>query len=177
MYLKIHRKMKNCILVLLLGIFSATMVSGQTGTIRGYVHEDATGDPIMFGTVLVNETGGGNTTDLDGAYSLELPVGTYSLTYSYIGYADMTVNAVEVLEGEVTTLDVRIKEDSEMIEEVVITAKQLRNNEIVLATLKKKSTKFIDAIGASSIKRSGDGDAAAAVKSCLLYTSPSPRDS
>ena len=118
----------------------------------------------MFGTVLVNETGGGNTTDLDGAYSLELPVGTYSLTYSYIGYADMTVNAVEVLEGEVTTLDVRIKEDSEMIEEVVITAKQLRNNEIVLATLKKKSTKFIDAIGASSIKRSGDGDAAAAVK-------------
>ena len=192
--------MKNFLLVLLWSIFSATMVYGQTGTIRGYVYEDATGDPVLYGTVQVLETGGGNTTDFDGAYSLELPVGTYSLAYSYIGLAELTVEAVEVKEGEVTNLDVRMKSDSELIEEIVIEARQVRNNEAGLATIKRRSTNLIDNVGAVAIRRSGDGDAAAAVKrvsgvsveggkyvfvrglgdrytkSCLLYTSPSPRD-
>lgn len=145
-------------------VFSALMATAQTGTVRGFVYDDATGEAILFGNVLVSETGTGTTTDLDGAYSLSLDPGTYTLVYSYLGYSDLTISDIVVADGEVTTVDARIGESSQMIDEVVITAKQARNTEAALATIKRKSTNVLDGVSSASFKRSGDSNAAAAVK-------------
>ncbi len=155
--------MKNLFIVFLTIILSISL-SAQTGTVRGTVYDDATGETILFGNVLVQETQGGTTTDLDGAYALELPVGTYSLEFSYIGYSDVVISDVIVKEGEVNILDVRMGESSEIMEEVVITAKQARNTEAALATIKRRSTNVLDGISSAKFKKIGDSNAAAAVK-------------
>ena len=153
--------MKNCIFfVFMMVSFSAF---AQTGTIRGYIYDEGNGEPILFGNVLV-ENGSGTTTDLDGAYSIDVAPGTYSLTYSFIGYTSTTISDVVVTAGEVTTLDATIAEESQVIEEVVITAKQARNTEVALATIRRKSTNLLDGISSASFKKIGDSDAAAAVK-------------
>ena len=137
---------------------------GQKGTVRGTVTDGASGEPILFGTVLVKETGSGTDTDLDGAYSLELTPGTYSLEFSYLGYNSQIISDVVITEGEVVLLDAQISEESEMIEEVVITARQARNTEVALTTIKRKSTNLLDGISAARFKKIGDSNAADAVK-------------
>jgi propanediol dehydratase small subunit len=66
------------------------IVYGQSGTVRGVVIDDATGETIIGGTVVVQDLGTGTSTDLDGQFSLSLDAGTYTLQVSYIGYATIT---------------------------------------------------------------------------------------
>lgn len=148
---------------LLFAVISLAL-GAQNGTLRGTVIDDATGEAIMFANVFVNELSTGTTTDLDGAYSYDLPVGTYTVTFSYLGYADLPVQQVVIQAGKVNLLDIRMKEETELLEEVVVTATQLRNTEAALATIKQRSVNLIDGVSASSIKRTGDSNAGEALR-------------
>ncbi len=156
---KLQKKLLTLCLFLM-----AVSLTAQKGTIRGKVYDDLSGEPIMFGTVLVKETSTGTDTDLDGAFSLSLDPGTYTLVFSYISYADLVVSDIVVTAGEITEVNGRLQEESEMIEEVVITATQSRNTEIALTTVKRKATNLLDGISAAKFKKIGDSNAADAVK-------------
>ena len=175
----------------------STSVYAQ-GTLRGTIYDDALGETIPFGNVYVVETQGGTTSDLDGTYTYDLAAGTYSVEFSYLGFANITVSEVEIKDGDVTIVDVRLKEDSEVLEEIVVTAKQIRNTEAAVLTLQRKSVNLLDGISSQTFKKIGDSDAGSAIRrvtgvsvqggkyvfvrglgdryTCLLYTSPSPRD-
>lgn len=65
----------------------------ETGTVRGNLFDKETGEPIMFGTVRLLKTDLGTNTDLDGFFSIgSVPVGTYRLVASYIGYDSLAVD-------------------------------------------------------------------------------------
>lgn len=129
------------------------------------MNEAKTGEPILFGTVLVkNSAGTGTTSDLDGTYSLSLDPGTYQLEFSYIGLASITISDVVITANNITIVNAQLEENSQVIEEVVVTAKASRNTEVALATLKRNSTNVIDGITASNFKKIGDSDAASAMK-------------
>lgn len=73
----------------------------QTGTIRGTVFERATGEPISFGTVRLQDTNLGATTDLEGFFILaNVPVGSYRLLATYLGYDSSAVD-VQLSAGEI----------------------------------------------------------------------------
>ncbi len=78
---------------LIIGLIGCTFA--QKGTIRGNVFDKDSGEPIMFGNVyLVGSNLGGNT-DIDGFFSISnVPVGTYTLAASYIGYDSTSVQVV-----------------------------------------------------------------------------------
>jgi TonB-dependent receptor len=145
-------------------IFLTIQVYSQTGTVRGTVYDDATGETILFGNVLVANSTTGTTTDLDGTYFLELAPGIYTLEFSYIGFSTLSISDIEIKAGEVTTLDARLGESAEVMQEVVITARQARNTEAALTTIKRRSTNVLDGISSASFKKMGDSNAAAAVK-------------
>lgn len=64
----------------------------QTGIIRGNVFDDETGESIIYGTVLIEGTDRGTTTDLDGFFSFaELEPGDYKLIVSYTGFGSKEV--------------------------------------------------------------------------------------
>ena len=155
--------MKTFLISLLISLTPSFLLA-QNGTVRGTVYDDGTGEPILFGNVIVTGTGNGTTTDLDGAYSLSLAPGSYSITFSYLGYSDLVINDIEIKADQVTTLDARIQEESEVLNEVVISAKVSRNTETALATIKRRSTNVIDGISAASFRKIGDSNAASAIK-------------
>ena len=73
-------------------IFSAASLLAQTGGVRGNVFDKNSGEPILFGTVILQGTSFGTNTDLDGFFSIpNIPVGTYNLVVTYIGYDSLSV--------------------------------------------------------------------------------------
>ncbi len=66
--------------------------------------------------------------------------------------------------GEVTLLDVKLGESSELLEEIVVEAKAERDSEAAILTLQRKSGLVQDGISSELISRAGDNDAAGAIK-------------
>ncbi len=153
---------KNVITIFFL-FFSFALVS-QNGTIRGTIIDDGTGETVPFANVFVTQTQTGTTSDLDGSFSLSLAPGTYSVEFSFIGYTSLTVNDIIVAADEVTPLDVRMAEETALLEEVVVTAKQIRNTEAAILTIQKKAPQLLDGISSQTFKKIGDNNAASAIK-------------
>lgn len=137
----------------------------QKGTIRGTVFDNATGEALIGVTVVIEGTTTGSVTDFDGKFEISASPGIYNLQISYVSYSSLKVQAVEVKAGDVNVIDnIRLSEDVEQLEEIVITAEAIKTSEEVLLTVKKKSANLLDGISSQSFRRIGDSDAAAAVK-------------
>ena len=72
-------KLKGILLLLFACILNYT--HAQTGgTIRGNVYDEDTGEPVIYGNVLLEGTNYGANTDFDGFFSIgNLPAGDYTL--------------------------------------------------------------------------------------------------
>lgn len=143
----------------------SSAVWAQTGTIRGQVIDDATGEPLIGVTVAVKETTKGSITDFDGKFEIGLPVGTYDIQASFVSFGTVTIAGVAVTENQVTVLNgIRLKESVEMLEDIVVTADVIRSSESAVLTIKRKSANLMDGISAASFRKIGDSDAADAAK-------------
>lgn len=146
-------------------MFTALLAYAQEGIIRGTVIEDESGFTVIGANVLVKENGAGAVTDLDGAFSISVEPGTYTLQISYIGFQNLTIEKVEVKADDVNVLgEIRLGENTQQLEEVVITGKAIRTTEAALMTIKKKAPAMLDGISASRMKLTGDATAVEAAK-------------
>ena len=84
-------------------------------TVKGRVTEE-NGAPIPGVTVSVPGTTMGTATDMDGEYSLSVPEGS-TLVFSFIGFISQSVEVAER-----TVIDIILVENTEALEEVVVTA-------------------------------------------------------
>lgn len=101
---------------LLLLLFSLFTVMGFARTVTGVVTSATDKEPIIGATVMVQGTQRGAATDVDGKYSIEVK-DSETLTFSYVG-----MNTVSIKVGAKTTIDVAMKENSQVLQEVVVTA-------------------------------------------------------
>lgn len=85
----------------------------QKNVVSGVV-VDATGAPVIGAFVLVDGTTNGVSTDADGRFSLSVEKGK-TITISCIGYASQQITI-----GDQSTLNIVLKEDSELLDEVVV---------------------------------------------------------
>lgn len=137
----------------------------QTGTIRGEIIDDATGETLIGATAQIAGTTQGGVTDLDGKFAIEnVTPGVYNLQISYVSYSTQKIENVEVKAGETTVLNIRLKSEDLGLDEIVIEAKQLKNNEAAVLTLQRKSNVVLDGVSASLFSKTGDLDAAAAMR-------------
>ncbi len=98
---------------------------GTSGKIAGIVKDAETGEPLPGVNVSIEGTTMGAATDLDGYYViLNVPPDTYTLSFSYIGYADYKVRNVKVQIDLTTTINVQLKPDILTTETVVVEAER-----------------------------------------------------
>lgn len=95
----------------MLGLFLSVSAFAQS-TITGQV-KDATGEPVIGASVLINGTSNGTVTDLDGNFSVSVQPGA-TLTISYIGFQKQQVAATN---GMVITLQ---EDQAQQMNEVVV---------------------------------------------------------
>ena len=105
-----------CLTAMLLSLASAASAFAQTRTISGKV-VDEQGLPVIGASVMLeNDNTTGTVTDMDGAYTLDIPGGQgLTLSYSCIGYVTQTVAV-----GNRATIDVILAEDNEFLEGTVV---------------------------------------------------------
>ena len=143
-------------------------LQAQTGEIRGTVIDEGFGEPIIGANVVVVELADqsvGASSDLDGKFNITLDPGTYTLRISYIGLSDLTIEGVEVSQGEITALgELFMTEGSLELEEVVVTSTQIRTTESALIAIKRKAPAMLDGISASRMQLTGDATAIEAAK-------------
>ena len=105
-------------LVFLMGIGQSY---AQEGTITGTVIDSTTSETLPGASILIEDLGTGATTDSEGNYTIEnVPVGTYMVTASFVGY-DRKAVEVEVTEGS-NMVNFSIVPSTYGMDNVVVTA-------------------------------------------------------
>lgn len=156
--------MKRLAVTLLL-ISITLFASAQREKIRGTVFDDATGESLVGVTVFVKGSTIGTSTDLDGKFTIDVNEGIYDLQVSFISYQTLTIEGIKVTPNNVILLDnLRLKESSLELQEVVVTAQAIRTTETALQTMKMRSAVMLDGISASKIQLIGDATAVEAAK-------------
>ncbi len=113
-------------LVTLFVLFLSLPMFAQNVELTGTV-TDETGETVIGASVLVKGTSKGTITDFDGNYTLkDVTVGS-ELEFSFIGMKPVTVKV-----GNKTTINVVLKEDSELLDEVVVTALGMKREQKAL---------------------------------------------
>lgn len=158
-------RFNKLILTLVLSLLTATLF-GQNGNIRGGVLDANTGEFIPGVKIMVENQKKGAYTDIDGRFDIEIAAGTYNLVVTFMSYDTLRIEDVTVVEGDVNLLDDILLGEAKIkdFDGVTVTASRKTNTEVAINMLKKKSSNMIDGVSAASIRKSGDSDAAAAMK-------------
>ena len=112
------------VLSLLVTISTIVSVTAQDATIRGFVYESETGEPVIFTNVYLYRTNYGASTDVNGYFTINrIPAGDYTLMVTYLGY-DTLREKVSIKGNEVITKKLFLKEGAFNLEAVQITAER-----------------------------------------------------
>ncbi|MDB4516420.1 TonB-dependent receptor, partial [Crocinitomicaceae bacterium] len=112
-------------------LIGLTSWAQQTGTIQGNAKDLNTEEPLAFSKVFAEGTQFGAVTDIDGNFSFELPVGTYTIVITSIGYEPMKKFNVPVNSGNVETVNFQLSPSEQELEEVKVV---YDNNKIAKTT-------------------------------------------
>jgi hypothetical protein len=73
-------------------LLNVAMSFSQTGTIKGFIYDKASGEPIIFTNVYLYKTTFGSATDVNGYFIItKVPQGEYTLMVTYLGYDTLRI--------------------------------------------------------------------------------------
>ncbi len=126
-----------------LALLISAQLLAQTGDIRGFVFEKATGEPIIFTPVFLRGTTVGTTTDVNGYFILsKVKVGNYTLASTSLGLDTASV-AVQVVAGGIINQKLFLKKKQLQLKEVVISAEKQAATTEVRTSVQKITAKQI----------------------------------
>src|SRR5690349_4467945 len=108
-------KRKNLLFTVLFILFQVA-VFAQSRVIKGVVKDSETGEGIPGVGVLVVGSTTATTSDVNGAYSITVEGEGKKLIFSYVGYANQTVDA------DKESIDITLMPSSTVLNETVVTA-------------------------------------------------------
>lgn len=143
------------IIILLLAGMNAW---AQTKQVSGVV-TDGTGETVIGASVLEKGTTNGTITDLDGKFILTVNDNAV-LQISYVGYTTQEVP----VKGK-TSFNITLKEDSEMLEEVVVVGYGAQKKESVVGAISQVSNKELLQSPAANVSQAISGKIAGVITS------------
>lgn len=116
----------------------------NTGKLSGYVIDDKTEEPLIGATVRLVDTSMGAITDINGYYTIgDIPPKSYAVEVSYVGFnSDLRFNIV-VRSGGTPDVNFQLEEESNQLEDVVVTASPFRKSEETPLSIQRLSPEEI----------------------------------
>ncbi len=105
-------------------ILSSYLLSQQGTSISGFVRNENTGEPISYANVFISNSGLGSATNRDGYFVItNIPIGTYELNISMLGYGSYK-KKVELSNEQQLRLEIFLKEQAIQASEILVTAER-----------------------------------------------------
>lgn len=119
-------------------LLTLSVYAQETISVKGTITDAKTGDSLIGVSVVSKDSPGtGTITDIDGNFNLNVKKGT-TLVISYVGYQTTEIVA------ELTTIDVKLKESEELLDEVVVIGYGTAKRRDVTTAISTVSTKELD---------------------------------
>jgi hypothetical protein len=112
------KKFLSLLIILCLGLY---MQAQQKYTISGYIRDSLSKENLIGAAVAVKGQGKGVNCNVYGFYSLTLPAGSYTLSFSFVGYNPQEF--VVTLDGN-NVLNVSLFPKSSLSQEIVISSRK-----------------------------------------------------
>ena len=140
----------NRLILFVFIIFSSLELFAQTGTVRGFVYEETSGEPAMFSNIVLDGTKIGGVTDANGFFNLsKVPAGQYKLVVTYIGF-ESKEEIIEVKADKILDKKYYLSESSIQLNTVQLSAERQEAKTSVntsVIKLTSKSLKKLPSIG------------------------------
>lgn len=116
----------------------------QTGTIRGFVYDKASGEPIIFINVYLEGTQLGTSTDVNGYYSVtQVPPGNYNLVVEALGYEKVSEN-IDLKAGQIINKKLFAAQQAKLLGTIEVSADRAEARNDVQMSVQKITPKEID---------------------------------
>jgi len=116
-----RRSVSLLLVIILMG--SGAIAQTQNGTIKGFVYDKRTGEPLIYTNVMIMNSKIGVQTDVNGYFSLAIPSGTYIMYSTALGYDTAFIN-VNLLPNTVVTKKLFISSKETELKGVEISARK-----------------------------------------------------
>ncbi|WP_040670675.1 SusC/RagA family TonB-linked outer membrane protein [Nitritalea halalkaliphila] len=147
--------MKKVLLIGVALLFCTLTAWAQNRVVTGIVISSEDMLPIPGASVIVKGTQIGTATDLDGAFTLNVPEGSNVLQVSFIG-----MTSREVTIGNRSKVDVTLDPDVETMEEVIVTGYGVQRKREVTGAVSSVKGELIENLPMQSFDRALQGRAA-----------------
>lgn len=105
-------------LLIFIFIISNSIIGQQYGSLRGFITDSTSGEPLAFSNVLIKELNRGSSSDNKGIVLItSLQPAYYTILVSYVGYQSKEISA-EVKTGKLTHIDIKLSPNSIEIQTV-----------------------------------------------------------
>jgi len=112
------------------GLAWAGQATAQTGSLTGTITDRSTGESLIGASILITDLDRGTVTDQDGSFTIsDIPVGTYNVRFTYIGYR--TLNQEVQIQSGTNNLNIEMRVDVTGLEDVVVTGIASRTSRAV----------------------------------------------
>jgi len=130
---------------LLLVFLVPGVILAQSGKLRGTVVDQKTKEPLIGANIVVEGTNLGAATDVDGTYIiLNVPVGSYILKASYIGYKTITMSNIRVNKDYTTEANFEVPSEDVQVQTVEIIAQRPLINKDHTNTVQIKTSEDLE---------------------------------
>jgi len=127
--------MKELIFFVLCAVVCMPVFAQYDAHLTGHVLDERTGEHLPFVNVQVKGTTIGTVTDESGHYLLtDLPIGRQTIVFSYVGYETLEL-PITIIEDRTLELKATIREISQQLNSVVVTANRYATKRQETATI------------------------------------------
>ena len=148
---------RGFLLFVSLAVMAIQSLFAQNFSVKGTVFDGEMNEPLIGVTIMQEGTNNGVITDIDGSYSIEIKgVAEATLVYSYIGMQSQQ----HVVTPQTHKLDITMKSDAQMVDEVVVVAYGVRKKGTIAGSVSTVKSEKMENVPAPSFDQALQGQSA-----------------
>ena len=148
---------RGFLLFVSLAVMAIQSLFAQDFSVKGTVFDGEMNEPLIGVTIMQEGTNNGVITDIDGSYSIEIKgVAEATLVYSYIGMQSQQ----HVVTPQTHKLDITMKSDAQMVDEVVVVAYGVRKKGTIAGSVSTVKSEKMENVPAPSFDQALQGQSA-----------------
>ncbi len=101
----------------------AAFAQNHYGTVKGFVYDKKTTEPMIYTNIIVAGSKAGAQTDVNGYFSISLPSGSYSLIVTAVGY-DSSVTTINLLPDAMVTKKIVLSSSEKELKGVEVSGRK-----------------------------------------------------